>query len=39
VEASAWFPSDRHCDRFKCLEESVELGVYGVTMSIITVDD
>lgn len=39
VESSAWFPDDRHYDRFKCLEESVELGDYGVTMSIITVDE
>ncbi len=39
VESSAWFPDDYHKHRFKVLEESVELGDYGVTVSIITVDD
>lgn len=39
VESSAWFPDDYRRDRFRVLEESVELGDYGVTLSIITVDD
>lgn len=39
VEASAWFPDDFNRHRFKVLEQSVELGDYGVTVSIITVDD
>lgn len=39
VEASAWFPEDRHNHRMTVTEESVELGNYGVTMSILTIDD
>lgn len=39
VETSAWFPDDFHKHRFKVLEQSVELGDYGVTVSILTVDD
>lgn len=39
VESSAWFPEDYHRARFKVFEESVELGDYGVTLSIISVDD
>jgi hypothetical protein len=39
VEASAWFPDDRQNYRFKVQEESVELGAYGITLSIITIDE
>lgn len=39
VESTAWFPEDYRRDRFKVFEESVELGEYGVTLSIISVDD
>lgn len=39
VETSAWFPDDFNKHRFKIVEQSVELGDYGVTVSIITVDD
>lgn len=39
VESTAWFPDDFRNDRFIVYEESVELGDYGVTMSLITVDD
>ena len=39
VESRAWFPDDFNRHRFKVLEESVELGDYGVTVSLITVDD
>lgn len=39
VESSAWFPDDHQNDRFKVHEESVELGAYGTTLSIITIDD
>jgi hypothetical protein len=39
VETTAWFQDDFHHHRFKVLEESVELGDYGITLSIITVDD
>jgi Zn-dependent peptidase ImmA (M78 family) len=39
VETSAWFPDDFNQDRFAVLEQSVELGDYGVTVSLITVDD
>jgi Zn-dependent peptidase ImmA (M78 family) len=39
VETSAWFPGDYNRHRFKVLEESVELGDYNVTVSIITVDE
>lgn len=38
VETSAWFPDDFNKHRFKIVEQSVELGDYGVTVSIITVD-
>jgi len=39
VPSSAWFPEDWGKDRFKVLEESVELGSYNTTLSIVTVDD
>ncbi|MBX3118539.1 MAG: ImmA/IrrE family metallo-endopeptidase [Fimbriimonadaceae bacterium] len=39
VETSAWFPDDFNRDRFSVIEQSVELGDYGVTVSIVTVDD
>ena len=39
VDSSAWFPDDFRNDRFTVYEESVELGDYGVTMSLITVDE
>ena len=39
VPTEAWFPDDFHRNRFKVWEESVELGDYGVTLSILTVDE
>lgn len=39
VESTAWFPDDFNNHRFKVYEESVELGSFNTTMSIITVDD
>ena len=39
VETSAWFPNDFNRTRFKVFEQSVELGDYGVTVSIVTVDE
>ena len=39
VESEAWFPDDCNRSAFRVLEQSVELGDYGVTLSIITVDD
>jgi len=39
VDSEAWFPDDFNNKRFHTYEESLELGDYGVTMSIITVDE
>jgi Zn-dependent peptidase ImmA (M78 family) len=39
VDSSAWFPDDFNNHRFQTYEESVELGAYGVTLSILTIDE
>lgn len=39
VDTEAWFPDDFKRDRFEIWEESAELGSYGVTLSVITIDE
>ena len=39
VVTSAWFPEDFNRHRFRVMEQSVELGDYGVTVSILTIDE
>jgi len=39
VESRAWFPYDRKYREFRVYEESVQLGIYDSTLSVITIDE